>query len=388
MELGGAGPGGAAAGTVVGQDVITRRERAVLDQIAAIPDEALGIIGAVAQPTPGEKIDVEKETGLRLVLGNPLDVPIDVEIRMASARNLSTATLRENANPYVESLDSAWQLRSPYLGRHLEPKTAERYRVALVPDSRATQFEPPQVEFVVHWTDPQGRVHDVILKRRVTLVPHAKVPLVAKVSMDGEQGWDRAAGGTTYAWKLRGDEPQKRSPEWEMVADRGTLYVRVRVEDNVMSYWESTDAGGSGWGGLPSDAVFVGFGGNHLPARRVWVLPAEGKGKVWINSGFGEKQTALAGMPASWGVRSHVEQETGGYVVTLAIPRRLVFGAGDSCRINIGVNDNDGGAWSWIRSWASDVGDGVNWGQVTVAAPETRPANNTRPAETQPLQKP
>jgi hypothetical protein len=366
IEMGGTGPGGQAAGTVVGADVITLRERAVLDRIAAIPNEALGIIGAVVQPVPGMKIEEGKETGLRLVLGNPLEVPIDVEIRMASARNLSTATLRENANPYVESFDSPWQLRSPYLGRHLEPKTAERYRVALAPDPLATQFPPPQVEFVVHWTDPRGRVHDVILKRKVTLVPQAKVPLAEMVSLNGVGGWDRAASGTTHAWRVRGDEPQKRSPEWEMVADRERLYVRVRVEDGVKSYWASRDAGGSGWGGLPSDAVFVGFGGNHLPARRLWVLAAEGKENVWINGGFGEKQTPLAAAPGGWGVRTRIEQENGGYVVTLAIPRKLVFGEGDACTMNIGVHDNDDGAWTWVRSWASDVGDGVNWGRVTI----------------------
>src|SRR5262249_24326801 len=152
----------------------------------------------------------------------------------------------------------------------------------------ATEVAPPQVEFVVHWIDPRGRVHNVLLKRRVPVVPHIELtlPLVTilpagavtepAVALDGDHGWGNAAAGGTFAWELRGDEPMKRSPQWVMAADADSLFIRIRAEDNVHSYTQSKKLDAA-HGGLGCDAVSIAWAPNPEAkadsVQRLWVIP-------------------------------------------------------------------------------------------------------------------
>jgi hypothetical protein len=363
----------------VAGDVITAAERAVLEKIEALPNEALGVTG-VLEPA------VNKEGELRLVLGNPLAVPIDVEMRLASTRNLSTATLRENANPYVESFDTPWEIFAPYLGRHLEPGAKERYRMNLRMEAGATEMAPPQVEFVVHWTDGRGRVHDILLKRRVPIVPHAEV---SEGPFALEREWHDAASGGTFAWELRGDEPMKRSPEWEMAVDGEKLLVRMRVEDAVHSYCATKVLDGS-LGGLGCDAVSVawaaGAESKNEEVQRVWAVPFGPNGaELWMNKGVGATQTALERVDEKLGVTALVAAREDGYTVTLALPQKMVFGgegAGRGGVMNIAVSDNDNGLRTWTRSWAKEELGPAGWGRMSLKQPEAQPA--TLPATTRP----
>lgn len=80
------------AGAIVGDDVVTEPERQVMDVIAALPNEALGVEGVVdfsAGSATGNPVAASTEpgaTGLTMVVGNPLSVPLDVQVRLASAQ--------------------------------------------------------------------------------------------------------------------------------------------------------------------------------------------------------------------------------------------------------------------------------------------------------------
>jgi len=134
---------------------------------------------------------------------------------------------------------------------------------------------------------------------------------------------------------------------------------------------------------LPSDAVFVSFarGGGTAAgeAQRIWVMPFEkglggGAAALWTNSGVGVKQTKLLRLDPKYGVKDFVKVTEGGYEVTVAIPRKLLFAGGEECVMDIGVQDNDRGARTWVRSWAQESGGPAVWGRVRVSAAETRPA--------------
>ena len=327
----------------------------------------------------GKEIGVQDQDGsLRLLLNNPLSVPLDVSIRLASTRNLTTETLRENANPYVESFDSPWQLYVPYLARHLEPGAAEKFKMSLYCQAESSEVAPPQVEFVVHWTDPRGRVHEVLLKRHVPVIPRVEVPTQpGKIAIAGDDDWPDAASGGTYAWTIVGDEPAKRSPEWDMTADADTLFLRVRVEDATKSFSPKMNLDWR-WGGLDSDAVSVAWawGAQAAPqtVQRVWVLPFAPKDRqLWTNNGVGHDQTRLLPLDPKYQIKAATDSRDDGYTVTLAIPRKVVFGSADNCVMNITINDNDGGARTWSRSWAQEQSGPPVWGRVTVTPPATPP---------------
>ncbi|MGN6367443.1 MAG: metallophosphoesterase family protein [Phycisphaerae bacterium] len=402
---------------IAGEALFTAGEREVLDKIAAIPNGVMGVEGAV-ESTASKGAEgsaagsgaagAAGSTGgsgqgkLTMHVGNPLEVPLDVEVRLASARNLGSVTMRENANPFVENLDAPWEMDSAHLIRHLAPGAKESWPMSLTwtggEGAGGGGKGPAQVEFVVHWRDPRGggaggmeepgRMCTVVLKRRVPVVPHADVPVEEKVSMAGETGWLNAVQGSAYAWQVRGDALQRRNPEWEMTADAQKVYVRFRVEDGVKSYVPPEGEGGLDWrwGGLGSDAVSVAWQVEGGGVKRLWVLPFGPKGaELWMNEGVGEKQTELRCLEEGSrdGVEMRVAEETGGYRVVMAIPRELLFGLSEAgaekgVRVNLGVMTNDEGAETWGRSWAPEGAGPAVWGVVRVAGAGgvagTRPA--------------
>ena len=393
VNAGGAGN----APAIAGEALFTAGEREVLDKIAAIPNEVMGVEGVVDDSGSGSG------SKLTMHVGNPLEVPLDVEVRLASTRNLAGPTERENANPFVENFDAPWEMDSAHLIRHLPPGAKESWPMSLAWTGGGGESgggkSPAQVEFVVHWRDPRGgevgtggetggetgRVCTVVLKRRVPVVPRVEVAVAGKVSLEGEEGWLNAAQGNAFAWDVREDELQQRNPEWEMTADAQNVYVRFRVEDGVKSYARPVVLEPE-WGGLASDAVSVAWevaGGGTGEVKRLWVLPFGPKGaELWMNEGWGGvggKQTALRLLDEKSrdGVQVKVEEETSGYLVTMAIPRELVFGLSGGAgaeekgvRMNLTVVNKDEGAATWERSWAKEELGPMGWGVVRVKGAE------------------
>ncbi len=147
---------------IIADDVVTEREREILDGIAGLPNEVMGVEGAVdfsrvssADTRPAADASVKKEA-LTMVVGNPLDVALDVQIRLASAANLGTATARENANAFVENFDAPWEMDIPHQIRHLAPGVKERWPMGLTWGGKVGAASPAQVEFVVRWSDQRA----------------------------------------------------------------------------------------------------------------------------------------------------------------------------------------------------------------------------------------
>ncbi len=177
-----------------------------------------------------------------------------------------------------------------------------------------------------------------------------------------------------------------------MIADAEKVYVRVRVEDGVKSYWPKMGLDWK-WGGLASDAVSVAWADGKGGVKRIWVLPFGPKGaELWTNGGVGTGggrggggQTALERLPEKTGVSAIVDARTEGYTVVVALPRGLLFGGRRDVRMNISVSNNDEGAETWVRSWAKEEGGPEGWGLVTVETPATTvPATQPRRAVVQP----
>ncbi len=73
---------GESRGAIVADDIVTEPQRRVLDAMAAIPEDVMGVEGAVDTETAAGKLVMH--------VGNPLEVPLDIQIRLASARFLTT----------------------------------------------------------------------------------------------------------------------------------------------------------------------------------------------------------------------------------------------------------------------------------------------------------
>ncbi|MCL2640708.1 MAG: metallophosphoesterase [Phycisphaerales bacterium] len=353
--------GGMGGGTIMAPDVITASERAILEKIQAIPNDILGVAGVL---DPETKPDGE----LKLMLGNPLDVPIRVHVRLASEQHLSTPTLRENANPAIESFDAPWKLATPYLTRDLPAGAKEQHPLHITRSSTphrdrlfmlqlASQI-PPQVEFVVQWKDNRGRTHDILLKRRIPVIPHAT--LLPNTTVKGD----------TFVWALHGDEPRKRSPTWELTWNGRHLYARIHVDDATQT---PQDAISIAWAATPESSP--------QSVQRVLLRPFGPKGhELWQNSGVGAEQTEL--LPSKENLDIKVLPHVGGYVATLMLPQRMLPQNG-SCVMNIAVHDNDGSSRTWVRSWSKESLGPPGWGRVTLRTPETLPVPTTQPATTQ-----
>ncbi len=233
---------------------------------------------------------------------------------------------------------------------------------------------PAQVEFVLRWTDERGGgIKEVVLKRRVPVVQRAEVPVAGMVDAKGTFGWENAAQGGTYAWEPREDEPRERSPQWEMAADKTMLFLRVRVEDAVKSYWPKMMLDKK-WGGLASDAVTVAWEEPTAPGKikRIWALPFGPNGvELWTNTGIGAGETPLQRLDAkSLPITATLDAHPADYMLTLAIPRSsLINTPGTSARMNISVHNNDNAAQTWVRSWAKESLGVTGWGRVSIHEP-------------------
>jgi hypothetical protein len=64
-----------------------------------------------------------------------------------------------------------------------------------------------------------------------------------------------------------------------------------------------------------------------------------------------------------------VERSAGGYVVTCALPREWVFGAGKEGRVNLSLSEEEQGSGGEVRSWtvgASAGNSAARWGRVAL----------------------
>jgi hypothetical protein len=286
-------------------------------------------------------------------MGNPLEVPLEVEVRLASVRNLGTATARENANPFVEHLDAPWEMEVPHQIRHLEPGAKERWPMTLTWKGRPEDAVPAQVEFVVRWAEPGKEVREVVVKRRVGVIPRAEVPVVGTVEVKGEAGWSGAATGELFSWEARAGEAVEREPEWAMVADGARVYMRVRMEG-------AADEG---------DALnFVWQAAGKAEVERLRVVPF-GEKEVWRSHGVGAAESSPVRGESDEGASVVSERTVAGYTVTVAMPRAWVFGGGKEARVNLSASKNSDRAGAWRRSWAPEgTGEGgaVSWGRLSL----------------------
>ncbi len=371
-------------GGILPADTFLADERQTLDKLIALDDSSLGLLGTVDQPV-GQDSGKPAENGpLKLHLANPLEVPITVEVRLASTRNLSTPTQRENANPYTENFDSAWQLFTPYTARHLKPGVQERWSASLYCPQQTGEVPPPQLEFVVRWNDARangGRTHTVILKRRIPLIPRADLPPQPRVDLQGTTGWTNAYRGSTYAWSPSMREHLQNGPDWSLTADATHVFLRVSMTDDK----ESWLAGDQDPTNLQSDALSIAWASApdspSASVQRITVLPfAPPTQRLWTNTDVGTKQSKLAPLdPQKHPVEiAEIVRRKGTYEITLALPRKLLLsGPAESCLLNISVHDNDGGRETLVRSWARDDTGPATWGKISIKSPPpaTAPAN-------------
>jgi hypothetical protein len=355
VELGGEGPAIEALGTIVGEDITTAREREVLDQMAGWDNDVMGVDGFIDDRPPSSPAD-GKPAPLHLHLNNPLNEKVDLSLRMASTNFLATPSRREAANSYVEGFDLPWELSTRHVIRHLEPGAKDGWNIevtwpsgedagdaptttaaatgpatsapvaaAPAPLPAASQttgggVAPPQMEIVMQWSDPRFRVHEIVLKRHIPIAPAARVKIVRQK----DALWNGTATGNAFAWDIRGDEPHKLNPTWQMTADGDRFYLRVQVDDAVHSYWPDMTLDPA-WGGLACDAVSIEWSRGAASPQRIWLVPFAPKGEqLWTNTGIGAGQSALLRLDPRWGVTADVDTSgTNSYEVTLSIPRSL-----------------------------------------------------------------
>lgn len=329
-------------GAIAGEDVITARERAIIDAMQTIPVEKLGTVG-VLQQTGG---------ALTLHAENPLEVPLDLEIRLASAKNYSSDLERENVNPFAESLDAPWEMTSPHMIRHLAPGSRQEWNLGFSNNTGSKEIPPPQLEFVLHWSDPRGRMHTVVLKRKIPVAYTAEIPLIpgtvdAKTAFAG----DHTISGGMYTWTLRGDEPHEKSPEWDMAADDEHLFIRIRVTDATPNYSPDIHPNAA-FGGLPSDALCIRWpDAASNREKQLWVLPFAPEGhRLWKKDQTRPEETSLLEEKESPG-QIGIEKQATGYTATFTLERDAVFGAATSGKINLSIQNNDGAAQTWTQKW-------------------------------------
>src|SRR5262249_31584404 len=150
--------------SVMPEDVITAREREVIDAMAGWGNEVMGITGVI-----DERSGVQMEKGLKLELKNPFisqSDKVDMALRSASTGFL-TGSGREGANTYVEGLDLPWEMTSAHMLRQLGPGESIAWDLGFERGEAGSGLDnspppPPQVDILVHWMDPRGRTHEVI----------------------------------------------------------------------------------------------------------------------------------------------------------------------------------------------------------------------------------
>lgn len=373
-------------------DYVIAADRAILDQIEKIKENQIGIEGVLEQPV-GKAVgsrDIRSPAALTLLLNNPLTVPLDVSIRLASVKNLVTATQRDAANAYTDNYDSPWELYVPYESRHLAPGDHLNYAMSLFCGAQNFEVASPQVEFVVRYTDSKGRSVPTLLKRRVSLIPSVEVP-VLKAALN-DKDWTPPppappspaspaallglvaapppvpVHARTYAQIPSPYDLPVPSPEFMMLADRNHLYVKIHVDDVRPSYFPNFIEPAN----LACDAVAVSFAPNAATpvaqAQRIVVLPFAPKApQLLTNSGVGKEQTPLLPLDTTrYPVQASVTRVADGYDLLIALPRSTLFSGinPDNVVLNVTVVNNDDSAHSTFRAWTrDDLGPKV-WGRV------------------------
>jgi hypothetical protein len=381
---------------IMPEDVITGAQREVIDSMAGWGDDVMGIDGII-----DERSGIQQAKGLRMRISNPLAGKVDMAPRSAGTRFLF-GSRREGANTFVEGFDLPWEMASRHMLRQLDPGESYSWEMGFTRAQPGTGLDfsppaPPQVELLVHWVDAGGRAHQVVLKRRVALAARVRLPVITNAREETFWADAVAAGelgtGSAYAWTIRGDEPRKFNPSWQMAVDGEKLYIKVRVDDSTPSYWPRMTLD-SRWGGLASDAVSIAWAKDEKSqdAQRIWVLPfAPGGPELWTNTGIAEKARPLLKLDPKTGISAQLQRNAGkGYEVALAMPRSLIFSAAPastapttapatapatavaptiiaSAIMNISVHDNDEGAQTWSRSWARETLGPAAWGRVEVS---------------------
>ena len=352
-------------GNVLPDTFVMATDRKRLYDLSTISEAQMGIIGTLPQPRgQASGVKTTQESNLKLVLSNPLDVPLDIQVRLAARANLITATQRDNANQYTDNYDSPWVLSTSFASFRLGPKETKEEPLALYCPPQPQDVMPPQVELVIRYTDTQGRTVPVVVKRRVPLVPQMTVTAVKTVTADT---WDDAAESNTFAQVASVYDKVEPSPTFKVTADAQRLYVRVEVPDKTFSYWPQFDRAEN----LPSDAVSLQFAPNtaSLPTQvqRIVLLPfAPGGVEVRTNTGQDKQQTPLLLLDTvKHGVTAKVDKSNTGYVLEFSLPRALVLPRGTAA-VNLVVTDNDDSGHSTWRSWARDNPGLAAWGMLEI----------------------
>lgn len=382
--------------TIHADDFVGAADRAIVDLIGKFDEQTMGIDGSMEQPV-GKAVGSKesREHPLMVRLANPLDLPLDIRIRMASAKNLVTANQRETANPYVESYDSPWDMVAPLVSRHLLPGEKVNFQANMFCPAQPGETMPPQVEFVLSWVDSKGRTVSTVIKRRVPLVPSLDIPVNTRSGTPSAEEWTTAAQGGTYSQVPSYYDLPVPSPKFKILADDQNVYVRVQVEDTQPSYFADFSQPSN----LRADALAIAFAPSPEtdPAlvQRIVVLPfAPGVGEVGggsgkpgayqpqllTNSGLGKTQTDLLPLDLNkYSVKATVNLTGKSYDLVVTLPRDLVLPAGGEAEggggvgvWNVTVTSNDHSAHSTTRSWArEDLGPKV-WGRVKIKAAESR----------------
>lgn len=350
-------------------DFVTAADRAIAEKIYQLNESLIGIEGKLDQPVAKESGSKDQDAHLlKMVLTNPLDVPLDVAVRLASMKNLITPTQRDNANPQTDNYDSPWELYVPYQTKRLQPGEHVAYSMALYCPAQGAEVPPPQVEFVLSYTDSKGRTVPTVLKRRIPLVPSLALPLLKAPPTEAD--WDDAPRGGTYAFVPNVYDTRDLSPEFWLLADADNLYVKVRAEDKRFSYFPKFIEPNN----LPSDAVSIAFApspatGNALVQRLIIFPFAPEKPLILTNNGVGRDQTPLLPLDvAAHPVSAAVTRETEAYELLITIPRKTIL-AGDAAVMNLTVTDNDDSAHSTFRSWAREDLGPQAWGRLQLQQP-------------------
>jgi hypothetical protein len=354
-------------------DFVLAADRAVLDQIAALDERQLNVVGTLDQPDgrPAGSRDPHVKP-LTLVLNNPLKVPLEVSLRMASARNLITAAQREAANAATDNFDSPWELSTPIQSVTLAPGTKSSYPMSMFCLAQPSEVSPPQVEFVVSWKDSKGRVIPTVLKRRVALVPDADIALLKGPPKDKD--WETAPVGRTFAFVPSPYDTDAPAPQIQFLADAGNIYLRVHAPTKRFSYFPDFS---QPWN-LACSAVIVSFAPTPATpaaqAQRIVVLPfapqASGP-ELLTNTGVGKDQTALLPLDTQrCPVRAAIRHDADSYELWLTLPRTtLMPGVSEACVANVTIVDNDDSAHSTFRSWAREDLGPAAWGHLRIKPP-------------------
>jgi len=381
-------------GVAHADDAILARDRDRTAMLAQLNESQMGIAGTADQPR-GKPVEIAARDGkLKLQLTNPLDVPIDVVIRLAFSR---THPPGQPGNPYTEGLDSAWELHQMTDTNSLNPKPAATapwaidqlhgayhigpgqsvsYGIGLASDAMTSDVIPPQLEFEMRFIDSRGHSVPVLLRRRVPLIPSASIKLLTHPGGPTPADWEKAYRTSAFAQiPAPGEKPQP-NPDIDLLADTHNLYLHLNIEDDRPSY---TPDFAQPWN-LPSDAVTIAFAPTaSTPAdqvQRIVILPfADGGPLLLANTGVGEKQTPLLRLDEkAHPVKATVNKTPRGYAMEITIPRKTLCDSAEACIMNIAVADNDTSPRTLWRSWAREDLGPPGWTHVAFAAPATQPA--------------